>query len=467
MKSIISEPLGLFGWSQLDPIILASLVNEGPLLLIGKHGAAKSFILEKLAQALKLNYRIYNASLINYDDLVGIPVPNDDYSSLRYITNQTSIWDAEAVFIDEINRTKSELQNKLFPIIYDKRIQGQDLDKLRFRWAAMNPSYINEDDEEESDYLGTTPLDPALADRFSYLVSVPSWEDLTESDKKNMLVDQYKGPHKFKVSIEDLITAAKKEYEVLKNSDLTLIQEYIVTLVDMLNNNLGYISPRRATMFQDSLLAVHASRLAINNITKEEQEVSILDSAVLSLLNSCPLTANQKIDRLRLTQFAKEAFKLSQMANSPMRKIIQEKDPIEKVILAYENIDEIPIEDMSKLTSSAFSLLDKQKRRAFALVFYLAFRQFPSIPASTMELLTNEIQPVFEVGTQNTMETLPTVAIYQDISIYLKQVELKEPFITYLSNLLNSFLPDGYSNSEEMNSLGEFFIHLAKEIHLW
>ena len=45
-------------------------------------------------------FRFYNASLINYDDLVGIPLPDETQTSLRYITTPTAIWDAEVVFVD-------------------------------------------------------------------------------------------------------------------------------------------------------------------------------------------------------------------------------------------------------------------------------------------------------------------------------------------------------------------------------
>ena len=45
------------------------------------------------------NCRIYNASLINYDDLVGIPVTNEQHTALRYIGTPIAIRDAEVVFI--------------------------------------------------------------------------------------------------------------------------------------------------------------------------------------------------------------------------------------------------------------------------------------------------------------------------------------------------------------------------------
>ncbi len=81
--SLLTQPLGLEGWADLEPVVLAALASEDPLLLIGRHGSAKSFLLERLAKALKLDYRFYNASLINYDDLVGIPVPTEDQRNLR------------------------------------------------------------------------------------------------------------------------------------------------------------------------------------------------------------------------------------------------------------------------------------------------------------------------------------------------------------------------------------------------
>ena len=110
---MLTRPLGLEGWTKYEPVLLAALTTEDPLLLIGPHGTAKSFLLERMAQVLEMEYRFYNASLINFDDLVGIPLPDEERKHLRYISTQSSIWDAEIVFVDEINRTRPELQNKL------------------------------------------------------------------------------------------------------------------------------------------------------------------------------------------------------------------------------------------------------------------------------------------------------------------------------------------------------------------
>src|SRR5688572_16431134 len=68
--------LNLFGLDHLEPVILAALADDAPLLLIGAHGTAKSALLNRVAAALGLNHRHYNASLISFDDLLGYPVPN-------------------------------------------------------------------------------------------------------------------------------------------------------------------------------------------------------------------------------------------------------------------------------------------------------------------------------------------------------------------------------------------------------
>ncbi len=161
--------IGLIGLSDLEPIILAALATEEPLLLIGSHGTGKSLLLTRIAEALGLAFRHYNASLPNFDDLVGFPLPGKN-GSLEYVKTPASIWGAEAVIFDEISRCRPDIQNKLFPIVHERRVQGILLDGLRYRWAAMNPP-VSEDEDEG--YIGSEPLDSALADRFAFVVKMP------------------------------------------------------------------------------------------------------------------------------------------------------------------------------------------------------------------------------------------------------------------------------------------------------
>ncbi len=104
------EPLGIIGVEAVEPAILGALIGGEPLLLIGPHGTGKSYLLNRIAAGLGLQWRHYNASLLNYDDLVGFPFPGKN-GTLEYIQTPASIWGAEAVFIDEISRCRPDLQS--------------------------------------------------------------------------------------------------------------------------------------------------------------------------------------------------------------------------------------------------------------------------------------------------------------------------------------------------------------------
>ena len=110
--------LGIAGWGALEPAILAALATESPILLIGPHGTAKTLLLQRLAEALGLAFRHYNASILSFDDLLGYPVPQAGASV--YLQTPATIWEAEAVLFDEVSRCRPELQNKLFPLVHER-----------------------------------------------------------------------------------------------------------------------------------------------------------------------------------------------------------------------------------------------------------------------------------------------------------------------------------------------------------
>jgi MoxR-like ATPase len=172
--------LGVYGYDAIEDVILASLVTGDPLLLIGKAGTGKTFLLNSLSEALGLEHRHYNASLIAFDDLVGFPYPLENGSEIRYIETPATIWQAESVLIDELSRCKPEHQNRLFSLVHERRIQGLALPKLRYRWSAMNPCEAENTDDF---YDGSVPLDQALADRFAFIIEVPDWDELDETDR--------------------------------------------------------------------------------------------------------------------------------------------------------------------------------------------------------------------------------------------------------------------------------------------
>lgn len=75
--------LDVYGFNKVEPAILASLVTEDPLLLIGQSGIGKTFLLNSLSEELGLEHRHYNASLISFDGLIGFPYPDEDKGGME------------------------------------------------------------------------------------------------------------------------------------------------------------------------------------------------------------------------------------------------------------------------------------------------------------------------------------------------------------------------------------------------
>ena len=247
--------LGVYGFDRYEPIILAALITEDPMLLIGRSGTGKTFLLNSLSEALGLEHRHYNASLISFDDLVGFPYPDAENLTVRFLETPATVWGAESVLIDEISRCKPEHQNRLFSLIYERRVQGIALTKLRYRWAAMNPAANDQTDVES--YTGSEPLDPALADRFALFIRAVDWDDLNEDERTAITSPAGEG----KITTDDgrllnRIEECRRLFIQQVETCPRNILDYVTTAVTALNGAKVRISPRRARLMARSLLAV-------------------------------------------------------------------------------------------------------------------------------------------------------------------------------------------------------------------
>ena len=401
LPSQLTQPLGLEGWVGLEPLLLAVLVTRDPLLLIGPHGSAKSFFLERLAQVIGLDYRFYNASLINFDDLVGIPIPDESRTRLTYITTESAIWDAQIVFVDEINRTRPELLNKLFPIIHEKRVQGIFLENLRYRWAAMNPPPIDDVTDENLDvYLGTEPLDPALADRFSMIVEVPSWQQLSDVEKQQILRDQFAGQHPFAVTPNELIQSAVDKFDSLKTDPPKAIADYLVYLLTLLDTKQITCSARRATFLHSNILAIQAARMALFQQAFPEMPYQAVDwetSALLALQNSLPHTAQgRKPDPVFLLASHRQAWAITSIdEDNPWRDLLPISNPLERCIAGIRMGNRLNGDDLSQLILDAVSSVEKHEfRLSVMLAVYLAVHNTRDLRAIVYDTLATDLRPI-------------------------------------------------------------------------
>lgn len=171
---MILEQLGIYGWKKEDEnLVLASLLTGDPLLLIGNHGCAKTHLFSKVVSALGRKCLAYDASKSMFEDVLGYPnIEKLKQGIIEYIPSNVTIWDKEAVLIDELNRAIPELQSKWLEIIRSRKIMGFET-RVRWVWAAMNPM----------SYSATQALDQALIGRFSLFVYPPDVLQMQESDR--------------------------------------------------------------------------------------------------------------------------------------------------------------------------------------------------------------------------------------------------------------------------------------------
>src|SRR3990167_6921031 len=94
--------------------------NNLNVLLVGVHGIGKSMIVKDLAEKLKLKFKYFSASTMDFfTDLGGLPAPNKDRGCLEFYRPK-DVEEAEFIFFDEINRAHPRVLNAVLEIIQFK-----------------------------------------------------------------------------------------------------------------------------------------------------------------------------------------------------------------------------------------------------------------------------------------------------------------------------------------------------------
>lgn len=471
-RSQLLRPLGLEGWDELEPVVLASLCAEAPLLLVGPHGSAKSFALERLAASLGLRFRAYNASLLHFDDLVGIPLPDESGKGLRYVSTPTSIWDAEVVFIDELNRTRPELQNKIFPIVHERRVQGVSLTALRHRWAAMNPPVREETRPGEANYLGAEPLDPALADRFAFVVEAPSWGELSTAQQKRVLQGSLRQGGQPLADVKPFVERARRWFLLLREAAPARLVDYFVAL-EQQRRSAGAVpfSTRRMAMLLQNALAVQAARAALAEVAGGEVAVRTVDwetSVWLAFLHGSPTLAETgTLDRAVMRAFHRQAWAVCGLAEGdPWRELLTIADPVERALRAVALGLVVTDEQLGQLVVDGVeSVAVPAHRDATALALYLAVHRERALPAIAVESLAQRIARVLAPVQRDV--TLPTAqaGLAREVGQLEAEGTGNPARDAYVRNLLEALLPDGYAGTSP-REVRDRFVRLWDRLQL-
>ena len=439
------ERLGLVGYGPLEPVLLAALATETPVLLVGSHGTAKSLLIERLAGALGQPFRHYNASLLNYDDLVGIPLPDAAGEALRFVGTPGAIWGAGFVFFDEISRCRPDLQNKLFPIIHERRVAGVELPELRHRWAAMNPPAPEdgEDDLLGNAYLGSEALDPALADRFGFVVRVPGWGELSGEDRLR-LVGFGDDPRPGRgIALTRLVGRSRRLAEKILASRHEQLADYVVQLMGLLTKADLPESPRRARMLARNVAAVHAARLLIDG-----EDAELEESAELALKHGLPQNATDvPPSPTTLIAAHRQAYELVALAADDIwRQVLAESDPARRIATAERLA--MPDADLSKVITQTLSEEACPARRmGLATAAFLAFRDRRQLEPSAWEALAAVARRVLEPRQRAELVSQgPELETWREITSWLAESDEDAPHMHLARSFLSAGFPDLWRN---------------------
>jgi MoxR-like ATPase len=433
--------LGLHGLGHLDAPVLAALATESPMLLIGPHGSAKSALLERLASALGLVHRHYNASLLSFDDLVGFPVPEGD--GLRYLRTPATLWEAQSVFLDEISRCRPEVQNKLFSIIQEKRVQGIALEALRFRWAAMNPPATGDAADEGDVYAGSMPLDPALADRFGFVLTLPALEELPPEARRSVIRSGLQ-PTEAGAAAPDLaalVQRCRRGAALAAAAHGEWITAYTGALVLPLREAGLAISGRRAAMLAANIAAVHAAQLVLQGAAGP----ALADAALVALRASLPQRAQGKaIDGGLLATIHRQAVDaVGQSHGDPeIARILDEAHPVRRVGLALRAVKgrpgRVPRHTMSLLVADALASQPTQARWVLSQELLPEIAALDCVDAPTLELMSGPFLAQVEFEQRSNLQHQVPRSRVEGFNLLVKaieQLDARDPTQVALGNL--------------------------------
>ncbi|MHA2216926.1 MAG: AAA family ATPase [Candidatus Hodarchaeales archaeon] len=158
----------LYGWDHLEPILVACIAKNQNLLMLGRHGCGKSDFMRFVSAAMSngnlFKFTKYAMDKENLISMVGIPNGKAlAEGRIEYATHQRSVFNADALLMDELTRALKDNQNLVLEILEEKTVFGMPL-KYQFAIATAN----------DETYKGAMKLDDALYDRFWAVIRVPT-----------------------------------------------------------------------------------------------------------------------------------------------------------------------------------------------------------------------------------------------------------------------------------------------------
>lgn len=253
------EKLGIYGWEQIETVILSAIVADKAILLVGDHGTNKTEaakIISKACLGDDATFRHYEVPHLNFDDLLGYTNPKSLTSGkLDFIATPISIWGADACLFDEINMTNPFVQGKLHELVRTRKIMGLET-QLKIVFAAVNPPV-----KYQTAFMGIP-----LASRFC-IVQVPALGNF-DSDVRGKIIGK-KGIAE--TGLRRIIRKAKAIYEKMEDS---MLGQVVLKLAGDIGGMQINYSARQVVDLKRMFFACKALNAASDEIPYNEDVLS-------------------------------------------------------------------------------------------------------------------------------------------------------------------------------------------------
>jgi MoxR-like ATPase len=258
----------------------------------------------------------------------------------------------------------------------------------------MNPPQAGEDlGGPLGGYLGTEPLDTALADRFWLIVRTPGWSELTRAERTALVAGTATEPD------ADVLTAAlERTRAALPGAEAdvgALATRYVVTLTDTLAQSDIAISPRRAAILRRTIVATVAAGRALG---RSDDPAAVFE---LVVRNGLPQLAEAEPPPVhRIVAAHLQAFEVAcEDDDSTLRLLLEEPDLVRRIDVARSSgADEVLL--ARTVTGALSAQPTAGEASALSAVLHLALQEHDLTPAA-WSAITQGARGVFDPGRRN------------------------------------------------------------------
>jgi len=288
--------IGIVGWEHLEVVILSCLVSRFPILFVGTHGHNKTEGAEILSYATlgtSAKFQPYDTRLIQTEDLLGYanPYSMKEGKEISYVPTQISIFNADSVLFDEINRANPFVASKVMEVVRTRKVMGRQT-PLQLVFAAANPPGEGYD---------TVYLDPAVVSRFS-VIRLPDY--LSDSDLLKVLSLP---PSLGERARSDAVSSFKSFLDLAYSTTLSPdcvqnIRELVTKVVGVLRTELKlHVTPRQARYMVDLLTSCEIIS-SLGYKVKDKDRVAVLSSLIPEVTGMCKSKVDSSAVTAQLTR---------------------------------------------------------------------------------------------------------------------------------------------------------------------